>query len=82
MSLRTYDENTQQGTTSTHESEVRTTNDVMQTLTALRAEDPAFGKVIDVQQVKRGAVVATADDLTPTNVCSDQRQREHGLYKQ
>lgn len=39
-------------------------NDVMQTLTSLRAEDPSFFKVITVQQVERNAIVATADDMT------------------
>jgi len=62
MSFHTYEESSQQ-------SSIVTTNrgqnsDVMQTLTALRAEDPAFSNIIDVQQIKRGSVVATADDLT------------------
>lgn len=34
-----------------------------QTLTALREEDPAFNKVIHVQHVEKGQVVATPDDL-------------------
>ena len=62
MSFRTYEENAQQGTTVTANRSQN--SDVMQTLTALRDEDPAFSKVINVEQVKRGAVVATADDLT------------------
>jgi CRP-like cAMP-binding protein len=35
-----------------------------QTLTSLREEDPAFNKVIHVQHVEKGQVVATPDDLT------------------
>ena len=62
MSFRTYEENAQQGTTATANRSQN--SDVMQTLTALRAEDPAFSKFINVEQIKRGAVVATADDLT------------------
>jgi CRP/FNR family transcriptional regulator, cyclic AMP receptor protein len=34
------------------------------TLTALRAEDPAFGRVVVARKVERGDVVATADDLS------------------
>lgn len=34
-----------------------------QTLTSLREEDPAFNKVIHVQHVEKGQVVATPDDL-------------------
>ena len=64
MSLRTYDGTTQQSTIEHTGRSQSNNSDVMQTLTALRAEDPAFGRVIDVQQVKQGAVVATADDLT------------------
>jgi CRP-like cAMP-binding protein len=62
MSFRTIEENAQQGTTATANRSQN--SDVMQTLTALRAEDPAFSKFINVEQIKRGAVVATADDLT------------------
>jgi CRP/FNR family cyclic AMP-dependent transcriptional regulator len=62
MSFRIYEENSQQSTITT--ANWGQNSDVMQTLTALRAEDPAFSKVIDVQQIKRGSVVATADDLT------------------
>jgi CRP/FNR family cyclic AMP-dependent transcriptional regulator len=62
MSFRIYEENSQQSTITT--ANRGQNSDVMQTLTALRAEDPAFSKVIDVQQIKRGSVVATADDLT------------------
>lgn len=36
---------------------------VTQTLTALREEDPAFNKVIHTQNVERGQLVATPDDL-------------------
>jgi CRP/FNR family transcriptional regulator, cyclic AMP receptor protein len=38
-------------------------NSMTQTLTALREEDPAFNKVIHVQTVERGQLVATSDDL-------------------
>ncbi|RIK39641.1 MAG: hypothetical protein DCC55_17425 [Chloroflexi bacterium] len=38
-------------------------NNMTQTLTALREEDPAFNKVIRVQNVERGQLVATSDDL-------------------
>lgn len=62
MSLRTYDTSHHQITAST--ANRGQSSDVMQTLTALRAEDPAFSKFINVQQIKRGDVVATADDLT------------------
>ena len=34
-----------------------------QTLTALRAEDPGFGKVVSSRRVERGDVVASADEL-------------------
>ena len=34
-----------------------------QALTALRAEDPAFNKIISIQHLEQGAVVATAEDL-------------------
>lgn len=34
-----------------------------QALTALRAEDPAFNKVISIQHLERGSVVATAEEL-------------------
>ena len=37
---------------------------VRQTLTALRDEDPAFGKSISTQRFDRGAMVATAEDLS------------------
>ena len=37
--------------------------DVMQALTSLRAEDPAFFKVITVQQVDRGSVIASTEEL-------------------
>jgi hypothetical protein len=39
------------------------TSSVTQTLTALREEDPAFNKVIHTQNVERGQLVATPDDL-------------------
>lgn len=38
-------------------------NHLTQTLTALRDEDPAFNRVIHVQNVERNQMVATADDL-------------------
>lgn len=38
-------------------------NTLPQTLTALREEDPAFNKVIHVQNVERGQLLATPDDL-------------------
>jgi len=37
---------------------------VAQALTALRADDPAFNKVISVKSCEKGSVVATADDLS------------------
>ena len=37
---------------------------VAQALTALRADDPAFNKVISVKNSEKGSIVATADDLT------------------
>jgi len=39
------------------------TNNLTQTLTALREEDPAFNKVIHVHNVERGQLIATSDDL-------------------
>lgn len=39
------------------------TNNLTQTLTALREEDPAFNKVIHVQNVERNQLIATPDDL-------------------
>lgn len=39
-------------------------NNVMQALTALREEDPAFSKVISTRMLERGSVVATPEDLT------------------
>jgi CRP/FNR family transcriptional regulator, cyclic AMP receptor protein len=39
-------------------------NSLTQTLTSLREEDPAFNKVIHVQYIDKGHVVATSDDLT------------------
>lgn len=38
--------------------------DVMQALTALRTEEPAFERAINVQQFGTGNVIATAQDLT------------------
>jgi CRP/FNR family cyclic AMP-dependent transcriptional regulator len=38
-------------------------SNMTQTLTALREEDPAFNKVIHVQNVERGQMIATPDDL-------------------
>src|SRR5690242_10757844 len=35
-----------------------------QTLISLREEDPAFNKVIHVQHLERGSLVATPDDLS------------------
>lgn len=35
-----------------------------QALTTLRAEDPAFNKVISIQHLERGSVVASAEDLS------------------
>lgn len=37
---------------------------VAQALTALRADDPAFNKVISVRNNEKGTIVATADDLS------------------
>jgi CRP-like cAMP-binding protein len=36
---------------------------VMQTLTALREEDPAFNKAVSIRHYDRGAIVADTDDL-------------------
>jgi CRP/FNR family transcriptional regulator, cyclic AMP receptor protein len=36
---------------------------VMQTLTALRDEDPAFNKAVSIRHYDRGAIVADTDDL-------------------
>jgi CRP/FNR family transcriptional regulator, cyclic AMP receptor protein len=38
-------------------------SNMTQTLTALREEDPAFNKVIHVQNAERGQLIATPDDL-------------------
>jgi len=38
-------------------------SNMTQTLTALREEDPAFNKVIHAQNVERGQMIATPDDL-------------------
>jgi len=38
--------------------------DVMQALTALRTEEPAFERAINVHQFVTGSVIATAEDLT------------------
>lgn len=38
-------------------------NSLPQTLTALREEDPAFNRVIHVQNIERGQLLATPDDL-------------------
>ncbi len=37
---------------------------VAQALTALRADDPAFSKVISVKNCEKGSIVATSDDLS------------------
>ena len=63
MSFRTHEMIT------THKTEdIATTqsrhDDVMQVLTSLSTEDPAFFKVIAVHEIDRGSVIATADDLT------------------
>jgi len=39
-------------------------SNLAQTLTSLREEDPAFNKVIHAQQLERGSLVATPDDLS------------------
>lgn len=39
------------------------TENITQALTALRAEDPAFNKVMTTRKVERGDVIATPDDL-------------------
>lgn len=39
-------------------------DNLTQALTALRAEDPGFNKVISARKSERGAVIATPDDLT------------------
>jgi CRP-like cAMP-binding protein len=41
----------------------RDSPDLTQALTALRAEDPAFNKVVCIRHLDRGSVVATSDDL-------------------
>ncbi len=38
-------------------------NGVAQALTALRADDPAFNKVISVKNSEKGAIIATTEDL-------------------
>ena len=38
-------------------------SNIMQTLTALRADDPAFNQVVAIQNVRRGEMVADSDDL-------------------
>lgn len=40
------------------------TENMTQALTALRAEDPAFGKVMSTRKFERGDVIATPDDLS------------------
>lgn len=40
------------------------TENMTQALTALRAEDPAFGRVMTTRKFDRGEIVATPDDLT------------------
>ena len=45
-------------------SEHHQTVNLMQALTALRAEEPTFGEAISIHQINRGQVVATADDLS------------------
>lgn len=48
----------------THEELLPSSSDSLtQTLTALRAEDPSFGKVVTTRRIERGDVVATADEL-------------------
>ena len=46
----------------THEEILPSSADSLtQTLTALRAEDPGFGKVVSTRRVERGDVVASAE---------------------
>ena len=40
------------------------TDNLMQALTTLRAEDPGFSKVISARRIERGDVIATPDDLS------------------
>lgn len=61
MSFQSHEANTLQANSST--AVQNQPNDVMQTLTSLRAEDPAFFRVISVKQVERGSIVASTDDL-------------------
>lgn len=50
--------------TASSESTRHSDNNVMQALTALREEDPAFSKVISIRTLERGSLVATPEDLT------------------
>ena len=45
-------------------SEYHYTTSLMQSLTALRAEEPAFDEAISIRQTGRGKIVANADDLS------------------
>ena len=62
MPFRTHETITLQAESSTQTQSQH--DDVMQALTSLSTEDPAFFRVITVQQVDRGSVIATADELT------------------
>lgn len=62
MPFRTHETITLQAENSTQTQSQH--DDVMQTLTSLSTEDPAFFRVITVQQVDRGSVIASTDELS------------------